>query len=439
MNIRPIILLTLLLPLASIAAPLSEQDTGPTEEQRRAYEEALRHAEEDRARAAEATARAREELQVLQQREAERMSEERAATERRREELQRMREELSRAHQELRESSREVARLHRDLAREEQERVRVAYFGEERAVIGVVLGAEQDGGVQVLGVSPEGPAEDAGVQPGDVIVSVNGQPLSAPAPAPAGEEGATPRPAPAPRASIHRIMEAVKPGDTLELEVRRGDEEMVFDVIAERREPLLYESMLRLQPPPAPGAPRVLVERIEVPSIDTEALERQVHELTRQFEDLRIVTPDAPMPPLPNGYTVSVLGDEALEQANLWFGLPLARGLQLARLGPELGEYFNAERGVLVLEADDENGLKLEPGDVIQSINGSPVDEPADVYRALRTASPGDALAIDVKRKRRDRSIETEMPELGWQSDFGHSYHFSVREEREAEDAGAED
>lgn len=432
MNIRPLILLTLLLPMASLAAPLSDEDSGPTEEQRRAYEEALRHAEEDRARAAEATARAREELQQLQQREAERTAEERESAERRREELQRMREELSRAHQELRESSREVARLHRDLAREERERVRFAYFGEERAVIGVVLGAEQDGGVQVLGVSPDGPAEKAGVQPGDVIMSVNGQSLAAPAPAPADGAPSAPRPAAAPRASIHRIMEDVKPGDALALEVHRGDERLALEVIAERREPLVYESMLRLEPPPVPGAPRVLVERIEVPDIDTEALERQVHELTRQFESVHRVAPGAPMPPLP-GYSVSMLGDVALGEANLWFGLPLARGLQLARLGPQLGEYFNAERGVLVLEADEENGLKLEPGDVIQSINGNEVNEPADVYRALRTASPGDSLAIDVKRKRRDRSIETEMPELGWNTEFEHSYRFSVRQDEEHE------
>jgi S1-C subfamily serine protease len=108
---------------------------------------------------------------------------------------------------------------------------------------------------------------------------------------------------------------------------------------------------------------------------------------------------------------LSELGDLALHDANIWFGLPLTQGLQLAEIEPGLGEYFKTDRGVLVLKAQTGNDLQLMPGDVILKVGETEVDSPAEFMRSLREYESGDEFEIAIKRKRKDRSLKTVMPE----------------------------
>ena len=108
---------------------------------------------------------------------------------------------------------------------------------------------------------------------------------------------------------------------------------------------------------------------------------------------------------------MSDLGHFALEDANVWFGLPMAQGLQLAEVDPGLGEYFKTERGVLVLKARADNDLQLESGDVILQVGATEVNSPAEFMRALRGLNSGDELVMDIKRNRKDRTLKTVMPE----------------------------
>jgi len=85
--------------------------------------------------------------------------------------------ELARARDEMAEAAREVGRLSAELSapviRDVQRRLR---FAGQRAMLGVNI-EDTDDGVRVRGVSPNGPAADAGLQIDDTIVSIDGADL----------------------------------------------------------------------------------------------------------------------------------------------------------------------------------------------------------------------------------------------------------------------
>ena len=407
-------------------------------ERARQQAEAARREAENAARQARETARRQVEearLESAEERERQRAMQ--------REEMERVQEELSRAHRELREATREIARAHREVARnaEVHHVVRELNLG-ERAVIGVVLGAETPEGVKVVGVSPGGPAERAGLQAGDVILSIRGEPLSDAG----GKAG---------RETLYRVMGETEPGETLAVVVDRDGESWTFDVTAEQREPAGWQTLIRIPEAPAvpvvpgsthvapaapsaPGAPAVIVEhleRIEIPDIDEEALNERLHEITEDMKARKFVfvTPEGgefefdENFEFPESFDVGIgayseLAEQALREANVWFGLPQAEGLELARVNEGLGAYFRTDRGVLVLEARADNAYRLEAGDVVLDVNDRPVNSPADLMRALREIEPGSEVSFAIKRDREDRTLTVTMPEnrLGHSWGFGH-------------------
>ena len=112
-----------------------------------------------------------------------------------------------------------------------------------------------------------------------------------------------------------------------------------------------------------------------------------------------------------NFETFSDLGEDALYSANVWFGMPLTRGLKLAEVNEGLGDYFKADHGVLVLNATEDNDLQLLAGDVVLAVAGKRVDKPADLMRELRGLESGTTLEIEIMRKRKSKTIEVEVPD----------------------------
>lgn len=119
---------------------------------------------------------------------------------------------------------------------------------------------------------------------------------------------------------------------------------------------------------------------------------------------------------------MSELGDMALSDTSAWFGIPLTAGLRLAEIDPALGEYFNTDRGVLVLKAKPDNALQLQVGDVVLNLQGTAVNSPADFMRALREFEPGEELQIDIKRKRKSQTLSPVVSEQ--QSRFFSPHEF---------------
>ena len=310
---------------------------------REAEKVAERAREANRARAAEA-----KERNALRAERSKESARERAAREA---EMERAREELSRAHRELREAQREVARAHRELSVNDRavRAVRLANPG-DRPVIGVVMGSETERGVELVGVSPDGPAETAGVEVGDVITAINGVDLAA------ADGGAKPE--------VFQVMETARAGDTIQLDVERDGNPMSFAVVAEVREPASWQSLVRIPEittveriEGVPGERRIVIESTVVPEIDEEALAERMEILKERLTDKEIYLHGGHLAPHVEGEyefrfeEYSDLAGHAFDSANVWFGMPQGHGLELATINEGLGAYFKTDRGVLVLKA----------------------------------------------------------------------------------------
>ncbi|MGD8579472.1 MAG: PDZ domain-containing protein [Lysobacterales bacterium] len=437
----------LLTPLALIAAEPSSADAAAAQAQAEAeFESNYKAMVEEAERAREQAETARKEAMKASElaREAARLDAQQARAEarqttqqaeqaarergRRQQELEHVREELSKAHRELREAQREVARAHREVSRANtaKKEFRVVNLG-DRAVIGVVLGSESTEGVKIVGVSPDGPAERAGIRAGDILVSLNGENL-------AGSEHKG-------RESIYRVMDTAKAGVEMPVTLLRDGKTRDVTLIPEQREPLAWQSMISIAPeapdaadlpdvpgvsdaPNAPNAPKVSVERIVVPQVDTREIEMRIQQLNKNLRSHKftVVVPDDVDVDengdfeFPESFDFefqgySDLAEQAMHDANIWFGLPLSQGLELATINEGLGAYFKTDRGVLVVRAKDDNAYQLKSGDVVLKINETAVDTPADMMRALREVEPGTEVGFDIKRDRKDKSITVTMPE----------------------------
>lgn len=370
----------------------------------REYEKTLAEAEAQQRQAEVAMEQAREQLEKAAEQRTKSEEERARARETQAAEMAEMHEQLNRARRELRETSREIARVNREVARAraEGQTSRFVYRTSERPIIGVVLGDATDEGYQVLGVSPDGPSERAGLQQGDIISSLGDNDLTA-----ANEKGGN---------KLSKALKDIKAGEAVAVTVQRADKTIELTVVPEVRDPLALHSVTRF--PSAPDAPGevISIERIVVPEIDTAELAEQIKQIRIEAgERALMVAPHAEN--APHGsyefefHELSELGDLALQDANLWFGLPMTRGLQLAEVDPDLGEYFKTDHGVLVLKVRNDNELQLKSGDVILKVGSTTVKSPAEFMRALREFDSGEELRIAIKRERKNKTLTATMPE----------------------------
>ena len=370
------------------------------------YKEALSAVETDREAAEISMAKAREQLQLAAEQRENAAEESTRAHAARQAEMEKMHDELSHARSQLRETSREIARVNREVARARADTARtsIVFSTSDRPVIGVILGDANDVGIRVLGVSPDGPSEQAGIKQGDVIVALGGRVLAA-----ADESGN-------PRKGLSIALQEIKALEPVIVSVERGDQTLDLTVVPEVREPLGWHSVSRFSTAPASPGELKIIERIVVPEIDTEALTEKIERIRIDIDKRRVMMESGHLAPDVNEFEfefqeLSEMGDLALHDANVWFGLPMAQGLKLAEIDPGLGEYFKTDRGVLVLKAKADNDLQLESGDVILQVGDTEVNSPAEFMRALRDFHSGDELEINIKRNRKDRTLKTVMPE----------------------------
>ncbi len=75
-----------------------------------------------------------------------------------------------------------------------------------------------------------------------------------------------------------------------------------------------------------------------------------------------------------------------------------------------LGDYFNTDRGLLVVSVGEENPLTLKDGDVILSIDGREPESPTHAARILRSYADGEEAEVEIMRQRRKQTLKVTLP-----------------------------
>lgn len=221
-----------------------------------------------------------------------------------------------------------------------------------RPVLGITIaGNEDDGpveGVTVRGVSPGGAAADAGLQSGDIITAVNKESLTADS----NEQA---------NAKLVEFMSAVEEGDVVDVEYLRD------------------------------GKPGTVVVKPQEASAFAFAFG-----------------------PGRQNYSVRVAPDMPNFDAHRFAWVSDGSGwghMEMVSLTERLGKYFGTDKGLLVVRAPEDKSLKLEDGDVIQSIDGREPNSVSHAMRILGSYQSGEQLEVQIMRDKRKQTLKIEMPD----------------------------
>jgi S1-C subfamily serine protease len=218
-------------------------------------------------------------------------------------------------------------------------------------------------GAYIDAVTPNGPAAKAGLQSGDIITKVDGKSVLSGHQAEAdGDRESLP--------GLHLIELAagLAPNDTVAVEFRRGKDRRTVSVVTADEPDILFEG----------GRP------------DGRAM------------SFRYFRPDE------GGRLPPPLEDSDLGQpfgmGPFLYGSPLA-DLELAPLNPDLGQYFGASSGVLVVSAPKGSELGLKGGDVVLAVDGRKPASPSQLLRILRSYERGESFKIEILRKQKRETV----------------------------------
>ncbi len=213
-------------------------------------------------------------------------------------------------------------------------------------------GKGASGGVMVEDVAADSPAEKAGIRKGDVIVELDGDRVRS-------------------VRQLTRLVQETPSGRSVQTVLLRDGQRTTVAVTPREGDRFHFDSF---------------------------------EELGDRMRDLRYrVAPAPPAPPArPMPPSAWVLDD--------LLGRSTSRlGLTVSALSSQLAEYFGTKDGVLVTSVSDGSAAAkagVKAGDVITSLNGSPVDAPADVRRRIQNLNDGEEVTIVVVRDRKPVTLK---------------------------------
>lgn len=234
-------------------------------------------------------------------------------------------------------------------------------FSDSRGRIGVLVDTKADAqsdkiGARLDAVTPGGPAEKAGLKAGDIITRFSSTALGGTRAEESNDEVS------GPGMRLIELARALEPGDTVQVEYRRGNDSRKATIVAED---LGWAS-----------TPRVLWP---------------------EMGHMEGMLPKMQMGP---------------GEFEFSFGSPWG-GIELVKLNPDLGDYFGTREGVLVVRAPEDSTLALKGGDVILSIGGRKPTSPMQAMRILRSYDVGETVTLDVLRKQKRVTVTWKVPEAG--------------------------
>ncbi|MDX1396044.1 MAG: PDZ domain-containing protein [Gemmatimonadota bacterium] len=232
------------------------------------------------------------------------------------------------------------------------------------------LGLGGEYGAHVTGVAEGGPAEEAGLREGDVIVRWNGDRLES-------------------VAQLQRRMGETPAGRTVSLGIRRdgADREIAVE-LGDRREQL---GDLRVFTVPR--------SRVGIGREQADAIRERASELRQRMQE-NLARPD-----------VRRFGRDGV----VVFGGRPRLGVSIQSLGDQLAEYFGVDGGALVTAVTEDSPAEaagIRAGDVIVAIDGTNVEDSGALLEALSELDAG-PVDVTVVREGAQRTFTVELEERG--------------------------
>jgi PDZ domain len=256
------------------------------------------------------------------------------------------------AERQLEEAARRIAELSGEqLARAGEYETRWM-FQNSRPVLGITIGSEDDAGpvegVGVIGISPGGAADEAGIRSGDIITAINGESLSSSSGYEANQK-------------LLEFMAGVEEGDLLDVEYLRDKKTVSVELKPRARSAQVYDFRFdRLDPHVA-------------------------------------VAPDGP-----GASVFAWIG----RHGGHGFG-----EMEMVELNKSLGRYFGTDSGLLIVRAPQDNAYQLQDGDVLKSIDGRTPENLRHAIRILSSYESGETVSLKILRDKREKTITVEVPE----------------------------
>ena len=213
------------------------------------------------------------------------------------------------------------------------------------------LGLPEPSGVEVTNVDSKSPADNAGIQRGDVILEFNGQKVVG------GEH-------------FIRLVRETPVGRKVAMKVFRGGSSLSITAAIGRRE--------------SPAVPHVSIFG-DCENGQPNCIDVQIPKFNFRSLDFDI--------PRPN----FVVKNRGL-------------GIEIEEIGGQFAQHFGVKEGVLVRSVDADSPASkagLLAGDVLVSIAGKPVQDMKDVRNALRAPQTG-TVSLEVMRNKSKRTLQLE-------------------------------